>query len=61
MREESRELFKACVGGVFEITDEREDAGYGKEFELLVKEVQVDDDHYELESIWIEVEFIEPA
>lgn len=59
--EESKELFKACVGGVFEITDERQIPGLSKEFELLVRDIQVDAEHHEFESIWIEVEFIEPA
>ncbi|HWG78374.1 MAG TPA: hypothetical protein VN681_01290 [Stellaceae bacterium] len=58
--EETKQLFRACIGGVFEITDERQIPGLSKEFELLVRNTQVDAEHHELESIWIEVEFIEP-
>jgi len=55
--DESQALFEACVGGVFKITDEREIAGVGKEFELLVSEVSMGD-KYAAEFIWIESEFI---
>jgi hypothetical protein len=60
--EESKAVFKACVGGVYKITDERSGPYAGQEFELRVNEVWSDDrEHYSCDTIWIEAEYLEAA